>query len=169
MKPPSPITEAPFTPADLADLACHLEDEAGHGISNKAAGRLLASVEHVERLLLAMVEPADGAFPRDDARVYLTSRGLLPAAPDREISGISASDLNNDTAPGKPPAWKRATCCARGGNYIRLNPDRLVWCLYVQDRHTNGWLSVKTCPFCGVAPVIESEAIDRESRGPVSR
>lgn len=44
------VSDVPFASEDLADLACHLEDEAGHGIDNKAAGRLLASVEHVERL-----------------------------------------------------------------------------------------------------------------------
>ncbi len=99
------VQGTPFSPADLADLACHLEDEAGHGIDNRAAGRLLASVQHVEQLLLAMMPDqhhvalhcgcqleikatgiastakvlrADPNCAWIVARAYLVARGLLP-------------------------------------------------------------------------------------------
>jgi len=79
------VQDTPFSPADLADLACHLEDEAGHGIDNRAAGCLLDSVQHVEQLLLAMAEQVDalcvpcrGLDSVASARAYLTARGLLP-------------------------------------------------------------------------------------------
>lgn len=100
-----PVQDAPFTPEDLVELQARLEDTEGHGIGSKAAARLLASLQHVERMLLAMVgawawecsgdlEEAkaligvdEEGFTRDPqehvdaARAYLAERGLLPAVP----------------------------------------------------------------------------------------
>jgi hypothetical protein len=88
------MTSTPCTSDEIARLRAHLEDEAPMGISNAAAGRLLANVAEAERLLLAMVTPLNRrgekmtvgeAIERTarhdaalvDARVYLVARGLL--------------------------------------------------------------------------------------------
>lgn len=47
------------------------------GLVLAVPAREVSAPTEAERLLLALLEPVDGAFPRDDARAYLVSRGLL--------------------------------------------------------------------------------------------